>query len=490
MGFLNFFSRAKKLPEVPLKETSKATIPVFLGKSKGSTIANSIVNTTSLSLSEHFRSASSIAEVIKKLVLASPDLSHAIETKIRTAISPTYKSFAYDKNDNIDPKATKLLHSFLNRLDLSSYDYTKYTDSTDLRSLFASLLLDAFRYGAMSMELVLGAARLPVYFSAVPVRLIQWIDQGDRKVPLYKRSGGDVPLDYPTFFYSASIQDRETAYADSPLQASIQACLWDADFIDALRRAAIKNLFQRLAIKINTEQYIRTLPIDVQNDKAKLQAAMDATTASLESQLSGLAPDDALVLFDIITADTIQDSNRSEDRSMDVLQKIINGKVAAGAKILPSIIGRGDSANAASTESALFLKAIASTQDEINILISRALTLAMRLYGFEVTVWFKFDEIALRPEAELESFKAMRQSNIFALLSLGMIKDEEAVIELTGHLPPDGYKPLSGTGFHTIKAAEQQGNDYSNTSVGPSAKPNSTQSQKDGEVKPTGVKSQ
>ena len=114
----------------------------------------------------------------------------------------------------------------------------------------------------------------------------------------------------------------------------------------------------------------------------------------------------------------------------------------------------------------------------------------MRLYGFEVTVWFKFDEVNLRPEAELESFKAMRQSNILALLSLGMIKDEDAVISLTGALPPEGYKPLSGTGFMKVGTAQPQGNDYSNTSVGTSAKPNSTQSQKDDEVKPTGVKSQ
>jgi hypothetical protein len=492
MSFLNFFSKKSKLPDIPEKAPTKKdglVLANFLGKSKGSVIANSITNTTDLSLSSHFRSASSIAEVVKKLVLASPDLSHAVETKIRTTISPNYKSICYDKTGQVDVKATKLLHTFLLRLDLSTYDYTKYTKSTDLRSLSASLLLDSFRYGAMALELVLGATRLPSYLSPIPTRLIQWVDSETRQYPVYKRTGGDIPLDYPTVFYSASIQDGETAYADSPLQAAIQACLWDADFIDALRRAAIKNLFQRLRVKINTDAYIKTLDIETQNDKTRLKAAMDATSSALEAQLAGLTPEDALVLFDIIEADTIQDGNRSEDRSMDVLQSIINGKMAAGAKILPSIIGRGVSSNAASTESALFLKSIASAQDELNLLLSRAFTFAMRLYGFEVTVWFKFDEVNLRPELELESFKAIKQSTILQQLSLGMLKDEDAVIALTGSLPPDGYKPLSGTGFMTAKPADTSGNDYSNTSVSADGKPDSTQSQKDGEVKPTGVKS-
>ena len=33
------------------------------------------------------------------------------------------------------------------------------------------------------------------------------------------------------------------------------------------------------------------------------------------------------------------------------------------------------------------------------------------------------------------------------LLSLGLLADDEACLELTGHLPPDGYQPLSGTMF-------------------------------------------
>lgn len=489
MGFLRFFSRQQKLPDQEEKVPSgsgEKVVPVFLGKARGSKIPNSATNTTSLSLAEHFRSSGSIGETIKKLVLVSPDLSHAVETKIKTTISPTYKSICYDKNGQVDVKATKLLHAFLLRLDLSTFDYTKFTKSTDLRSLSASLLFDSCRYGSMGLELVLGQTRLPAYLSAFSTRLVTWADNTPYTYPIYN---GKVPLNYPTVFYSSTIQDTESAYSDSPLQAAIQSCMWDADFIDALRRAAVKNLFQRLRIKINTDAFIKTLTIEQQTDKVKMKTAMDAATSSLEQQLAGLEPDDALVLFDIIEADTIQDANRSEDRSMDVLQSIINGKISAGAKILPSIIGRGQSSNAASTESALFLKSISAAQDELNILLSRAFTFAMRLFGARVTVWFKFDEVNLRPPLELSSFEAIRQSTILQQLSLGMLKDEEACIALTGNLPPDGYVPLSGTNFMTIKAADTSGNDYSNTSVSTGGKPDSTQSQKDSEAEQTGVKS-
>jgi len=55
----------------------------------------------------------------------------------------------------------------------------------------------------------------------------------------------------------------------------------------------------------------------------------------------------------------------------------------------------------------------------------------------------------LRPDLELEAFKSMRQSRILEQLSIGAITDIEAVLDLTGSIPPPGYKSLSGTMFRT-----------------------------------------
>jgi hypothetical protein len=475
-----------KPPKVP--KGKLRTIPPYLGNAKGSSIGNQAQNITNLVLSDHVRGEASMHQVVKKLVLTSPDLSNAVETKIKTALSKKYTVIASDPTGRIDPAATELVQAFVQRINLGSHDYTRFTRPTDLRSLSASCLYDSFRYNSMAFEVVLGDTRLPAYFKPIAARLIEWVDSTPESYPIYKGPKDDVPLNYATIMYSSTIQDGESAYADNPLQSAIQACLWDADFIDALRRAATKNLLQRLKVTINSEAYLKTLPLTVAEDKDELEGHMNATVAKLEDQLANLSPEDSLVIFDILDADTMGDANRSEDRSISVLQSMINGKITAGAKILPAIIGRGESANAASTESLLFLKAVASAQMELNAMISRAMTLVVRLFGHDAYVKFEFEEVNLRPALELASFRAIEQSTLLEQLSLGLISNERACIELTGALPPVGFISLSGTQFQH-SAADTEGNDYSNTSVSPPSKPNSTQSQKDGEAKKKGVKS-
>lgn len=474
------------IPKVPSGKTR--TIPSYLGNARGTAVSNPSLNTTSLDLVSNARNAGTMNQVIKTLVTTSPDLSNAVHTKIMSAMSKSYTVMAYDPTGRIDLEGTELIQQFVQRLNYGSPDYTKFTRSTDIRSLTGSLLYDSFRYGGMVLELVLGAARTPSYLKAVPSRLIEWGDNTPTDFPIYKGGDQDVPLNFSNIFYSSSVQDGESAYADPPLQSAIQACLWDSEFVNDLRRAATKNLLQRMKVTINSEEYLKTLPLTVTEDKDELQKHMDATVAALETQLASLNPEDSLVVFDILEADTMADSNRSEDRSIKVLQSLIDGKISSGAKILPSIIGRGESSSAASTESLLFLKAVSSAQLELNILLSRAFTLALRLLGMDVYVRFELEEVNLRPSLELESFKAIRQSTILEQLSLGLIYDEEASIYLTGSLPPEGFIPLSGTGFRTA-SPNQGGNDYSNTSVSADGKPDSTQSQKDGEADTKGVKS-
>ena len=488
MNILNWFLKPKAaaLPPIPEPKVpaGKGIILPFLGKERNTKITNTSTNITNLVLSDFSRTSATMNETIKRLCLASPDLSYALECKLKATISEKFTVIAYDELGVVDEEATRAAQAFIMRLNFGSHDYTKFTKTADIRSLAASCIMDSMRYGAMAMQLVLGSTRLPAYFGALPVRLLSFADNTPDTYPIYKSPDGDIPLNYPTIFYSSSAQDQESAYADSPIQSAIQAALWDADFLDSLRRAAMKNLLQRLVITVNSDKYLATLPLDVSTDQTKLKAHMDSTITELENQMANLDPSDALILFDVLSADTVADSNNSSDRSIDILQQVINGKLSAGAKILPSVIGRGESSNSASSESMLFVKAIAAVQHEFNLFLSHGLTLALRLMGHDVSAVFKFADVNLRPELELASFKAIVQANELELLSLGMENDIETVIKLTGTLPPKGYKPLAGTGFYK-KAADTKGsNDYSNTSVDTtSGKTDSTQSQKDSEAK-------
>ena len=490
---LSFFSAealppADVAPKLPSREQA---LPTYLGKAKGATIQDKSNNITNSPLTAFTRNEATMNETIKKLVLASPDLFSAVLRKISTAVTTNYTVIAYDDTGRVDIKATELVQAFTRRLDFSAPDYKKFHRSTDFRSLTSSLLYDNLRYGAMCLELVLGLGRIPSHLKPVTVRLIKWADDTPGSYPLYKGPNEDVPLNFPTIFYTATMQDNETPYCESPLQAAIQACLWDFEFTDALRKAAIKNLLGRLLVTINSENFKKTLPLSVQADETKMKAAMDDVVAQLEGQLNNLQPEDALVVFDSLEVTTIQDKNRSEDKSIAVLKDLINGRVTAGASILPSVIGRGESSSTASMEAQLFVASATKLQQELNILYSRALTLGARVFGLPVTVQFKYAEANLRPELEMASFKAVEQSTILEQLSLGLITDVEASIKLTGTLPPAGFKPLSGTMFKSASPNAGGVNDYSNTSVGTNeGKPNSGQNQKEtGDVKSPGVKS-
>jgi len=488
MKFFNWLkpkAATSALPDVlpPKVPASKGVTLPFLGKEKNSKISNNATNITSLVLSDFSRTSATMNETIKKICLASSDLSYALECKLKATISEKFTVIAYNELGVVDEPATRLAQAFVMRLNYGSHDYTRFTKTSDIRSLAASCLMDSMRYGSMAMELVLGSTRLPAYFRALPSRLLSFADNTPDTYPIYKDPVvGDIPLNYPTIFYSVSSQDQESAYADSPIQSAIQAALWDADFADMLRRAAGKNLLARLKVTIDSEKYLKTLPFEVTSDSGKLKEHMDSTIAALESQLANLDPSDTLVIFDVLAAETIADSNNSSDRSIEVLQGLINGKLSAGAKILPSVIGRGESSNAASSEALLFVKAIGSVQHEFNLFFSHGLTLALRLMGHDVNVVFKFSDVNLRPELELASFRSIVQATELELLSLGMSSDLETIIKLTGTLPPSNYKPLSGTGFYKKAADTKSSNDYSNTSVDTtSGKTDSTQSQKDQE---------
>ncbi len=460
----------------------------YLGTAKGVKISNPALNTTNLDRGSFSRNAANLNEVIKNLVLTSPDLSYAVAAKLAMAITNKYTAIAYDETGRIDTKGTEVAQALCQKFDTQSYDYTKYTKSTDLRTTSAMLLLDSLRYGCMGGELVLDKGRLPSFIKPFPMQDIEWADDNPSTYPIFKGKDGDVPLNFPTIFTSTSAQDTTTPYASSPLQTAIQASLHDIEFVDTLRKAATKNLLQRLRLTIDGEKWKTSLPVDVQYDAEKLEVARQQTLTDLENQLNSLSAEDALVIWDSLEVSTIADANRSEDRSIKVLSELISGQVSAGAKILPSIIGRGDESSVASTESMLFVKALTHIQDELNIFYSRVLTLAVRLLGQECSVRFKYQEASLRPEIETASFRAVEQSMKLEQLSLGLITDEECSIKLTGTLPPTGFTPLAGTMFKNTPVDTKQ-NDYSNTSATTEGKTNDTSSGKNIKSNaPTGVK--
>lgn len=234
-----------------------------------------------------------------------------------------------------------------------------------------------------------------------------------------------------------------------------------------IRKVVRRVIHPRINVTVKEEVLRRMAPPEALYDPDELAKFQQRIVEEITETINSLEPEEALVMLDYIEVDYMNNGNISLNSEYEVLQGMANSKMATGAKTLPSILGHGTgSQNVASAEALVFMKnANGMVRTKLNELYSRAFTLAIRLFGMDCYAVFEYASIDLRPDSELEAFKATKQNRILKLLSLGFISDDEAAIALTGHLTPDGFTPLSGTGFDGKGAANPE-NPYSGTSVG------------------------
>jgi hypothetical protein len=403
---------------------------------------------------------------IHDLAAVSPDLSGSVWAYQRMVVTRGFTAVARNLDGTASPEATNALQQVIARFNYLT-DYTDgFSAMSSIHSVAEALCKEFRMYGSGSLELVLDKARLPNRLQPISTTQLEFMeDTKGYTYPVQKVNGNEINLDQPTFFYEAMDQDLLQAYSDSPMEAALQATLADAEFTNDVRRVIKRALHPRLKAKINYEVFKKTIPPDVIGDPTKLREYHDNFIQGIAETVNGLEPDDALITFDTTDFDYLNNGNVTLNKEYEALQAMINSKMATGTKAPPAVLGHGSgSQNVASTETMLFVRYCEGIQNHINSLLSRALTLAVRLLGYDVYVEFAFDRIDLRPDSELEAFRSMRQSRILEQLSYGFITDEDASLQMTGHLPPKGFKPLSGTRFTVQKASSE--NPESNTANG------------------------
>ena len=414
-----------------------------------------------------FRNAGSTKELIRQLASTSPDVSASVYAYIRMVVTHGYSAVARGQDGKVDIKATQALQMLLTRFDYLAGYSDKFSSTKSIHALAESMAKELRIEGACSLELTLDKARLPWALQGISVTQVKFVDDGSTRniKPIQVVGSDEISLDYPTFFYEALDQDLTKAYSDSPMEAGVQATMSDAEFHNDMRRIIKRALHPRLTAIIQSAEFIKSLPGEIQGDAEKLAEYQSNLIASIQREIDDLDPDDALVAFDTVKFDYMSRGNESLGREYETLQNINNARMASGTKAPGSVLGHASgSQNVASTESMLFVKYCQGIQLKVNNILSRALTLAIRLLGHDCYVEFKFDQIDLRPDSELEAYRAMKQSRVLELLSIGMIADEEAALELTGLLPREGAPKLSGTFFKT-GAAQTFANPDSNTSA-------------------------
>ncbi len=397
-----------------------------------------------------YRYARNADELLMLLSKYDPDVSAGVWNFLRLADSGL-KLVALDQKRQPNQKMQGVLDSVLFRLS----GMTNYRDWDLYRpiELVASTVVKyTLLRGGCGLELVLDNARRASKFVVVdPVKVQFKHPAKGQFVPFQKkRDGSEVMLNIPTFFWQLLDPDADTPYENPPFLPVLQAVLFNISVMQDLERIVKRVAYPRISIKIIEETLRKFAPIDAQTDETEMTAWLKSQKNQIGEALSTLKPEDAAVFFDSLDVNILETkSNATID--FRPLKEIIDQRIIAGLKSLPTILGRqfGSSQTIGGVESLLYAKSIASLQAVAKHLLSRSLTLALRLEGQRGYVRVDYKPVSLRPENELEAFRGLEQARILEQLSLGLITDEQAAEVLTGssYLPP-GYQRLSGTGFY------------------------------------------
>lgn len=468
-SFVEMFSAATLTPQPPPKVRGKASaLPSYLttaSPNKDNKLPENDRRLASTDLTKLNRSQGTKA-LVRELAHSSPDLSAAMYAYIRTAVTSTYTAVAKNPDGTFNREATALVQQLLVRFDVMPDFSQGYAGSNSMRSNSESFAKELYLYGSCACELVLGKDRLPLAIAPVSSPKIEFLPDGNRLKPRQKVGSDYIDLDIPTFFYTALDQELMEAYSSSPVESAIKSSLFSEQFIADLQRVVRRALHPRLVVEIDEEKFKDNLPPEAMHDTEALQNHLETMISSVTAMINGLEPEEALVHFDTLGITLLNNGNTSLSTEYEVLGGMVNAKMATGAKTLPAILGHGaGSSNIASTETLLFMKSVeGAIQGKLNEMYSRLLTLSVRLFGLDVYVEFSYAPIDLRPQAEMETFRTTKQSRLLELLSIGMITDEEASLEITGYLPREGAPVLSGTFFKSAAAASDPGKDGSSNS--------------------------
>ena len=428
------------------------------GTKKGQALRRENKTTMVNSISD-VRSATSDIQGIRLLAKDEGITSTAIRSAAAIA-NTRFKITAYDTNTNVfNGEATQILGGIQASMDTLS-DYTKkYSDKPTIRQFIEMAILDLQKTSGIGCELVLNDERLPSYLQLVSYENIEFKSNGQGgRYPIQKvRGSDDVDLNVPNFWVGEINRDPTLAYATPILRPALNTTITNHEFIEDMRRAVSVTGHSRLIVTLNSEKVMVTAPDDVRDDPEKLVQYLNTVQSSMVNSLSDLSPEDSIVVYDNVEVDVADIGGNKADYVP--LMKALNNLQSCALQTPASVLGlRSEGSQSLSNIEALtYLKMLESLRGPVTDVLSRAFTLAVRLYGLDVYTKVTFEPIDLRPENELEAYRTMRNDRYLKNLSLGIWTQQQFC-----HMSGEPYRPdmpdLSGTMFHE-GFASNKGND-------------------------------
>lgn len=453
------------LPKSNLAGKAKAQRPGST-LDKGATITNDLTRWVANAIS-NVQNKTDINDIIRTLIREDGLFSSAANSMVALSTGAGFRIAGYTAEGMMDIGVMSTAYSIIDRLS-TLHDYSKgYNDKPGIQTLLAMMQADVVATGGCGAELVLdkdfGAERLvPVGYSS-----IAWKADGQGgRYPT--QDGGKLELNIPTVFIAEHNRNPDEAYSVSMLRPGLSHTMNFNSFLEDTHRSLNRVGHSRLVATLVAEAVSKAVPEKDRNDPVKMARAYADAKTQVETALAGLEPEDALVVYDSVKI-SVEDTGGSKSDYTGMLTTLGN-LLGASLKTPASVSGLRASGGQglSNAETLIYLQVVQACRPPSEEVMSRALTLACRLYGIDGYVRFEYMPIDLRPDSELEAYKATKQNRILQLLSYGVLNDAHACYEL-GMRPQGLQKLLSGTGFY--KAASNSTAADRSTSSGAALSP-------------------
>lgn len=362
---------------------------------------------------------------------------------------------AYDLDGQLSGEGIALANQILTQLTT----VTDYTLGFSRKQSFDELN-DDMRYwtllrGSPGAELVLNKRLEPDSVRLVDMSTIEWREKkpGEYK-PIQKPAGADVEinLDIPTFFVARFHQNPTDIYTYSTFVAAINTIAARQQVINELYRITQIIGYPRMDVTVLEEILLKSAPAILRSDAGKVREFVDQQMAQIRSAFQNLRADEALVHTDAVKVDMVNDQRPATSLPIQNVVDVLNEQNQAALKTMPAVVGKGGSTQTASVEARLFALNCDALNRVLGNIWSQTLSLAVRLAGFQGSIYFEFEPVELRPMLELEPQKTMKQSRFETALSRGYISDEEFHLAVFARPRPSDAPELSGTNFLTPQA--------------------------------------
>jgi len=395
------------------------------------------------------RQASDARDLIKLLMVQDPDASAATNAFLTTA-NTDLVALVKDVNGAIDRPGMQTLNQILLSL-TTRYDYSKgFEHRLSLKSLAESMRYMILLRGMIAAEAVITKEGIFNEVRQIDPSTLEWYEkQNGVRTPIQKISGvDDIDLNTPTFFVSYFRQDPTSLYPASPFVSAINTIAARQQVINDLYRIMQVTGYPRMQIKVMEEILTKHAPPIVKADPVQLRSYVDQQLAQISNAVASLRPDQAFVHTDSIEPAMMNEAKAGMTLNIEPIIKTLNAQNQAGLRAVSTILGRGEAGvNTASVEARIFSMTAQELNEPVADILSRILTLVLRLSGSQSYVEVKFRPVELRPDLELEPQRVLKSDRLKKDLSLGIIDDDEYHLEMYGRIRPDSAPILSGTGF-------------------------------------------